>query len=184
MASQQRQQGRWLQWQRLLLCPLYIFFRPPICKPPSVPLHLRKCSSIRWLQGARVSSARSESKEGRGAAITECRLSLHHLSQLPAEHAIAAENTPGEGVLPSNVFHQHSHSLREHLCLLPYVVPNSPLTTHCPACHLTPLTLSEIRQWFSDTRCQLGQILSSLFTLNCAVGGYSPREINGIMNTK
>lgn len=54
-ASQQRQ-GRWLQWQWLLFCPLYIFFRFPIFKPPSVPLDLHKPSSRQWLQGPWVSS--------------------------------------------------------------------------------------------------------------------------------
>lgn len=62
----QQQQGRWLRWQQLLLCHLYIFLRPPTCKPPSVPLDLRKCPSRQWLQGARVSSTPADLSARRG----------------------------------------------------------------------------------------------------------------------
>lgn len=45
-------------------------------------------------------------------------------------------------------------------CLV--LLQNVPIKTHGPACHLTRLTLSEIREWFSDRWCRLGQILPVL----------------------
>lgn len=64
-------------------------------------------------------------------------------------------------------------------CLL---LPQRAQSQPCPA-WAQLLTLSQTREWFSDPGCRLGQIPLSLFTVSCAVGSYSPMEINGIMNT-
>lgn len=97
LTASQQQQGRWLWWQWLLCCQLYIFLRPPICKSPAVPLDLHKCSSRWWLQRVQVRSTPADlrARRGTGAAIAGCRPWIHHLSQLPAAHVTAAENTQG-----------------------------------------------------------------------------------------
>ena len=177
-------QDMWLWWQWLLLCQLYAFFRPLICKPLLVPLHLHKCFSRGGYRASRWAAPQQRREHGRArGSSSKVQQALTTICPSCLQSTRFQLKTPGEDVLPSDAFHQHSHSFSKHLCLLPAVPLNSPVTTHSPAGCLALCTWSKIRQWFSDTRCRLGHILLSLFTVNCAVGSYSPREINGMMNT-
>lgn len=86
---------------------------------------------VTWSRGER-SRGRSKGQEGQrsqGPPFVPAACRAWHGTQ----------NHPGGGVLPSTVTHQHRHSFREHLCLMPFSpqrAQSQPVPRLRPTAHL------------------------------------------------
>lgn len=109
-AARQQQQGRWLWWQWLLSCQLYIFFRslssanhlqcPRIC--PHTLADSGCWSRDEWSCG-RCRGQEGQQSQGARSNLTFCPSCLQSVAWQP--------KPPRRCALPSTVTHQHRHSV-------------------------------------------------------------------------
>lgn len=174
-SARQQQQGRWLWWQWLLFCQLYIFFsQVSDQQTPSVPLDLPIHSPRVWLHGAEVSRAVADPRARRDSSQ---KLPALTSPFVPA----ACRAWRGSQNHPGMCFTQHCHPPAQEFLQKTSLSPKSPVPTPALLVPNAHLESNQGEVWWSWL--QLGQILPSLFTVSCAVGIYRHTEISGIMNT-